>query len=70
MVVINLWPLNGLKLQPIQSLDAADSSSTSSHKADIYSLLSEQPPAPPPLTHVSPTPLMTKPKHMLVLVGT
>ena len=54
VAVINVWPLNGLKLQPIQSLAPVVYSSASS---------------PPPLTPL-PTPLMTKPKRLLPLVGT
>ena len=34
--VTKLWPLNGLKLQPIQSLGAVVSSLTSSHKAGSF----------------------------------
>ena len=70
VAVINVRPLNGLKLQPIQSLEAAVSSSTSSHKSDTFLLHREQPPAPPlPITPL-PTPLMIKPKHLLLLVHT
>ena len=32
----NVWPLNSLKLQPIQSLEAVVFSSTSSHQPDTY----------------------------------
>ena len=53
-----------LKLQPIQSLEAVISSSTSSHKPDKFRLRREQPPSP------YPNPLMTKPKHLLLSVGT
>ena len=35
VTVINVWPLNGLKLQPILSLEAAVSS-ISSHKLDTF----------------------------------
>ena len=36
VAIIDVGPLNGLKLQPIQSLEAVDSSSTSSHKSDTF----------------------------------
>ena len=39
-------PLNGLKWQTIQSLEAAVSTSTSSHKPDTFWLRREQPPTP------------------------
>ena len=54
VTVINVWPLNGLKLQPIQSLEAVVSSSTSSHKPHTFWLWREQPPPlSPPQSPVS-----------------
>ena len=64
VAVINVWSVIGLELQPIQSLEVVLSSLTSSHKPDTFWLLKEQPLAPPP------TLLMTKPKHLLLPVGT
>ena len=61
--VMNLWPLNGLKLQPISLLEAGISTSTSNQIH--FDCRREQPPAPP-----SPNPLMTKPKDLLLSVGT
>ena len=60
--VINVWPLNCLKLQPIQLLEQVLSSSSSQIHFDCHR---EQPPASP-----SPDPLMTKPKDLLLSVGT
>ena len=64
VAVVNVWPLIGLELQEIQSLEVVPSSLTSSHKPDTFWLPKEQPLAPPP------TLLMTKPKHLLLPVGT
>ena len=61
VAVINIWPKNVLKLQPIQSLEAV-ASSTSSRKPDKFYQHREQPSAPHPLTPL-PTPLVTK--HLL-----
>ena len=47
MAIKNGWPLKGLKLLPIKSLQAVVSSSTSSHKPDTFWLRKEQPPVSP-----------------------
>ena len=48
LVVINVWPLNDLKLQPIQSLGAVVSSSTWNHKPDTFFNYVENNPPPSP----------------------
>ena len=45
VVVINLWFLNDLKLQPIQLLETVVFSSTWSHKPDVFWLHRKQSPA-------------------------
>ena len=51
VIFINVWSLNDLKLQPVQSLEAVVSSLTSGHKPDTFWLRREQlPPAHTP-TH-------------------
>ena len=59
VVVINVWPLNDLNLQPIQSLEGVVSSSTSSHKSDTFWLHREQPPAFPSIHSSSTTTVIT-----------
>ena len=61
--VINVSPLSDLKLQPIQLLEAVVTSSTSSQTH--FGCGREQSQAPP--SHTS---LMTKPKDLLLSVGT
>ena len=71
VVVINVWPLSSLKLQPMQSLESAVSSTASSNKPDTFWPCREQLPVPPPhprppLSLLPSTPLMTKLKHVLL----
>ena len=53
VTLINVWPLNGLKLQPIQLLEAVFSSPRSSHKPNTYWLCKEEHPTPAPFTTLS-----------------
>ena len=66
VVVINVWPLNGLKLQTIQSLETAVSASTSSGKSDTFWLRREQPPTPTPHSPLSP--LHRWPNHSICYI--
>ena len=52
MAVINIWPKNVLKLQPIQSLEVV-ASLTSSHKPDKFYQRREHPTPSPSPTHSS-----------------
>ena len=60
--VINVWPLNGLKLQLIQRLKAVVLQHQASSQIRFNSVENN-----PQALHL---PLMTKPKHMLLSVGT
>ena len=60
--VINVWPLNGLKLQLIQRLKAVVLQHQASSQIRFNSVENN-----PQALH---PPLMTKPKHMLLSVGT
>ena len=53
VAVINVWPLNGLKSEPIQASEAVVSSSKSHRKLDTFWLLKEQP-LRPSRNHSSP----------------
>ena len=64
VAVINLWSLNDLNLQTNQLLGTLVSSSTSSHKPDTLSLHTK------PLSASPRTTMITRPKHLLLSVGT
>ena len=77
VVVLNIWPLHSLKLQPVQLLEAIvfffNIKPPTRYILDIEQPQTPTPPpsSPPPPTHpFPPTPLKTKLKHLLLSVGT